>query len=159
MYKFKFLRSPAEHRRQILAATEFEPIALHKAVKRQLDIAAANAEIDTSRIRSKLSLFIWVLRSLSDLIAEVLLWSLASALLVLSATLLAREIFQARATLWAGVGLVSLYFIIKVAQIAIEYRNVCRRLQIHRGIQITLYHVINQKLARMVLTLSRSKIS
>lgn len=149
MYKFKFLRSPAEHRRQILAATEFEPIALHKAVKRQLDIAGANAEIDTSRIRSKLSLFIWVLRSLSDLIAEVLLWSLASALLVLSATLLAREIFQARATLWVGVGLVSLYFLIKVAQIAIEYKNVCRRLQIHRGIQITLYHVINQKLARI----------
>jgi ATP-binding cassette subfamily B tetracycline resistance protein len=149
MYSFKFLRLPTEQRRQLLAANEFEAIPLHKAVKRQLAIAASNAPIELTQIRSKISLFVWVLRSLSDLVAEILLWSLANALVVLSATLLARELFQARATLWTGVGLVLSYFLLKVAQITIEYRNACRRLQIHRGIQITLYHVINQKLVRI----------
>ncbi len=149
IYRFKFLRLPSFQRRELLAATEFAPIPLHPAVQRQLDRASVNETIDLKRVHSKLSLYIWVVRSLADLIREILVWSLVSSLVVLGATLLAREIFKAEASLTAGIGLVLFYFVLKATQIFIEYHNACRRLQIHRGVQITLYHVINQKVSRL----------
>jgi ATP-binding cassette subfamily B protein len=72
-----------------------------------------------------------------------------NALVVLGAVLITREIFRATSSLGVGLLLAGLFLTLKIAQACIDYRNGVRRLQVHRGIQISLYRIINEKLARL----------
>ena len=147
MFRLQFFGALPRQRRELLAATEFEPIRLHPAVQRQLDLVRAGARGAGARgVRSTYGLCMYVLRGLRELILENVVWNALNALIVLGAVLIAREVFQAKASLAVGLGLTGAYFVLKILQALIEYGNACRRLQVHRGIQISLYQVINDKL-------------
>lgn len=147
MFRFRFFRPLAAQRRELLAATEFEPIPLHPAVQRQLDLARCAGSAAPARIRSIAGLFLGVLSGLRELVIENVAWNLLSALIVLAGVLLAREVFQAEASLGMGLALTALYLVLRLLQAAIEYLNSRRRLQFHRGVQVTLYRILNEKLS------------
>lgn len=145
-YRFKFLRLPTAQRRELFAADTFEPLPLHPAVQRQLKLVGSPVPTARARVRTPWGLFMYVLRQIPELVIETVLWNAAAALVVLGAVLLAREVFQAQASLSAGLALVGGYLVLKLLQAGIEYWNSCRRLQVHRGIQACLYRLVNDKL-------------
>lgn len=149
MFKFSLFRLPHQQRRAVLAAQIFAPISLHPAVARQLRLAH---HLDTDRattLRSKFSLFTNVLSGLRELLIELVWWTVANALIVLAAVLITREVFRTTNSLQAGFILAGIFLVLKILQACIEYRNALRRLQVHRGVQISLYRIINEKLARL----------
>lgn len=145
-YRFKFFRVPSAQRRELFAADTFEPLPLHPAVQRQLELVGRPSETSPRHIRSPWGLFFYVIRQVPELVMEAVLWNAAAALVVLGAVFLAREVFQAQSSLAVGLALVGGYLALKLLQAGIEYRNSCRRLQVHRGIQASVYRLVNDKL-------------
>lgn len=136
-------------RRTVLAATEFEPIALDPMVAKQLEYARRIDSAQRLQLDSKFQLFLYVLRGLDRLIYRIVLWVVAGALVVLGAVFITREIFEAKAPLGVGLGLTALFFFLKMVQATIDYRVTTELLQVHRGVQVSLYRIINEKLARI----------
>lgn len=152
MFAFKFFRLPSVQRRELLAATEFEPLPLHPAVERQLELLRNPGSAPRLVADTPLRLFVQILRGISDLLGEIVAWTSLNALLVLGAVLIAREVFQARASLLVSVALIVGYLVLKLLNATFDYLNFCRRLQIHRAIQVSLYRVINEKLIHLAPT-------
>jgi ABC-type multidrug transport system fused ATPase/permease subunit len=149
MFQFSPFASPSQQRRAVLAAKNFAPIPLHPAVERQLRLAAQIDVESATTIRSKLRLFTGVLSGLSDLVFELVLWTIVNAIVVLGAVLVTREVFKTTASLRVGLALAGVFLALKIVQAGIEYRNAVRRLQVHRGVQVSLYRIINEKIARL----------
>lgn len=149
MFRFTPTLLLGQLRRTVLAATEFEPIALDPTVAKQLEYAQRIDSAPPLRIDSKFQLFFYVLRGLDRLLYRIILWVVAGALVVLGAVFITREIFEATAPLHVGLGLAALFFVLKMAQAAIDYRVATELLQVHRGVQVSLYRIINEKLARI----------
>ena len=63
--------------------------------------------------------------------------------------LLTRELIRSDTTAVVGCTLACMYLLLKCAQATVEYFNHLRRLQVHRGVQVSLYRVINSKLLHM----------
>ena len=148
MYRFRFFRAFSQQRAEVLAATSFEPVKLHPAVQRLLEIVRSGQVSSRPQdLRSKWALWGYVLKGLRELIVENILWNALNAFIVLGSVLIAREVFQAKASLAVGLTLSGVYLLLKVLQALIEYFNSCRRLQVHRGVQLSLYRLLNDKLA------------
>ncbi len=149
MFRFNPYVSLPRQRRALLAAETFEPIPLHPAVKRQLDQAKLIDLKGSGSTPSKFQLFARVLRGLSDLISGVVLWNMINALVVLGGVLVTREVFRTSSSLSVGLGLIAVFFVLKLVQAVIEYHISNGLRQIHRGVQISLYRIVNEKLARI----------
>lgn len=158
MFRLSFFGSFTRQRAALLSATAFAPIPLHPAVERQLELARAAPTQAPPRIDSPWGLYWHSLRGVKELIVEHIAWTTLSALVVLGSVFVAREVFQAQIGVSEGLILASAFFALKVTQAALEYFNACRRLQVHRGIQITLYSLINAKLA-LIAPSARADIS
>jgi ABC-type multidrug transport system fused ATPase/permease subunit len=118
-------------------------------VKQQLEQLCATEAHTTVWPRSVPQLFLYVLRSLRRLVVELAARSALQALIVLAAVIVAREVFQGKIALDSALGLVALYLFLKLAKVSLEYSGFCRRLQLHRGIQIALLALVNEKLSRL----------
>ncbi len=147
MFHFSPFRLPGRQRRELLAATSYGDIPLHPAVERQL-AKIRSMQVDKSpKLRSVWSLFFWVFGGVRDLIREVALWSGLGALVVLGAVFIARELFQPERPVLSSMLLAALFLGLKLLQAVIDFKNVCRRLQVHRGVQAALFLLVNQKLS------------
>lgn len=147
MFHFFFFRSPARQRRELLAAISYGDIPLHPAVERQLAKIRSMGVERSPQIRSVWGLFVWVFGGVRDLIREVALWSGIGALVVLVAVFITRELFQPERPVLSSVLLAALFLGLKLLQAGIDFKNACRRLQVHRGVQAALFLLVNQKLA------------
>jgi len=146
MFRLSFFGPFARQRDELLVAKSFAPIPLHPAVERQLQQANSNFSRKAPRLKRPWNLFWYGLREIKELIVEHILWNAASALIVLGSVFVAREVFQARVGITEGLVLAGSYLLLKIFQATIDYFNGCRRLQIHRGLQIAFYRCINEKL-------------
>ncbi len=133
----------------MLAATEFEPIPLHPSVQNQLEKAKEFNEDKQESISSNWALFLRVVFQLKGLVLELVAWTILSSLAVLGSVFVVQKIFGATPGVRTGLSLGGLYLMFKATQALLEYQIVNRRLQIHRGSQLVLYRVINEKLARI----------
>jgi ABC-type bacteriocin/lantibiotic exporter with double-glycine peptidase domain len=149
MFKFSPFSTPSRQRLAVLAAETFAPIPLHPAVERQLQLAGRIDVGETTTIGSKWMLFWEVLRGLRELVRDLVLWTVVNSLIVLAAVLITREVFRATSSLQTGLSLAGVFLVLRVIQACVEYRNATRRLQVHRGVQVSLYRIINEKLARL----------
>lgn len=149
MFRFTPAVSLQRQRKAVLASTQFEPIPLHPTVARQLEGARRIDLFESVEVRSKFELFFRVLKGLDELVWQIILWVAAGAVLVLAGVFVTREVFEAQASLGVGLALTAIFFLLKISQAAIDYRIATRQLQIHRGLQLSLYRIINQKLARI----------
>jgi ATP-binding cassette subfamily B tetracycline resistance protein len=146
MFRLSFFGSFARQRAALLTATSFAPIPLHPAVERQLKLSQTAMTEPPPEMHRPWGLFWYTLRGISDLVLEFTLWNVFSTLIVLGSVFLAREVFQAKIGVTEGLLLAGAFLTLKVGQATIEYFNSCRRLQLHRGIQVSLYRIINSKL-------------
>lgn len=149
MYKFSFFRLPGTQRRELLAAREFEAVPLHPSVQQELDRMCVTEARTTSWPRSVPQLFLHVLRSLRRLVGELAARSAIQALIVLAAVLVTRTVFQAKISLQSALGLIAVYLVLKLSKVGLDYAGFCLRLQLHRGIQISLLSLVNEKLSRL----------
>lgn len=150
MFRFTPSLSLRQQRRALIAATAFEPIPLHPAVEAQLEKARLlELNVSRERIESKYSLFSAVLSGLGALAYRLVAWVALGAIVVLGAVLVTREVFEAKASLVTGLALTAVFFILKIIQASIDYCIATDLLQIHRGVQLCLYRIINEKLAKL----------
>lgn len=147
MFHFSPFRFPGRQRRELLSATSYGEIPLHPAVERQLAKIRTMGVERSPHIRSVWGLFFWVFGGVRDLIREVALWSGLGALVVLVAVFITRELFQPDRPVLSSMLLAALFLGLKLLQAAIDFKNQCRRLQVHRGVQAALFLLVNQKLA------------
>lgn len=146
MFRLQLFGSLSKQRKALLAANSFAPIPLHPAVQRQLDLVSASGGSDSAKIQGIFGVFYYGLYGIKELVIESIAWNAVSALIVLGTVLLARQLFEVEGGLTVGSLLIGGYLILKVTQATLDYKNTRRRLQIHRGIQLTLYRCINVKL-------------
>jgi ABC-type multidrug transport system fused ATPase/permease subunit len=150
MFRFTPSLSLRRQRRALLAATAFEPIPLHPALEAQLEkVRTLDLGITRAEIRSKYRLFTSVLNSVRPLAYRLVFWVASGAVVVLGAVLVTREVFEGRASLSTGLSLTAVFLALKILQAAIDYRIATDQLQIHRGVQLSLYRIINEKLAKL----------
>jgi len=149
MFKLSPFRSFSKQKRELLAATEFAPVPLHRAVERQLRLADTAHEHPSLRAKKPWHLFWYALSENRELILEAVLWYGLSAIAVLGAVFFARDTIQPSTNIWTGVGLAIGYLLLKLFQAGIDYRNSNLERQIHRGLQLALFRCVNTKLIRI----------
>ncbi len=149
MFTFSPYASLRRQRQALLATQSFAPIPLHPAVAAQLQKAKQLDTVPVRPLRSKASLFLSVIVELYQLIAQVVLWNVLNALIVLGAVLVTRYLFQAKGSLTAGLLLSGLFFALKATQAVVEYCSSNSLRQVHRGVQLALYRIVNAKLSRL----------
>jgi ABC-type multidrug transport system fused ATPase/permease subunit len=149
MLYFSPFRSPSQQRRAVLGATEFEPLPLHPSVQQQLEKAKEIDERRQESISSHWGLFLRVVFELKGLVLELVAWTILSSLAVLGSVFVVQRIFSATPGVRSGLSLGALYLLFKGTQALLEYQIVNRRLQIHRGAQLVLFRITNEKLAQI----------
>jgi ATP-binding cassette subfamily B protein len=145
-YKFSTYRSPRQQRLALLAAKSFAEIPLHPVIEAQINKARDLTRGERNKIRGNWSLFVGVLSELSSLVWELVALSSLSAVSMLASVLLVRFLFKGELSLKLAIALTGLYLVLRVFRAVVEYVNTNRRLQIHRGVQLALYRMVNEKL-------------
>jgi ABC-type multidrug transport system fused ATPase/permease subunit len=149
MFRLSFIGSFARQRDELLKATSFAPIPLHRSVERQLTITAQTVSEKPPSITSVFGLFLYGLRGIRELIIESVAWNALATLIVLAGVFVAREVFQVREGISFGLLLAAAFLALKILQTSVEYINAQRRLQVHRGLQVSYYSLINSKLVTL----------
>jgi len=146
MFALKFFGSFREQRKALLAADQFAPIPLHPAVEAQLEGLTKSDQVSAPHFSGPSALFVYILRGVKDLIIDITVWNAIAALVVLGSVTVTRELFSQTSSLNLAFLLAVTYLTLRLIQAGIDYNNNVRRLQVHRGIQISLYRLINDKL-------------
>lgn len=149
MFRLSFFRPLSAQKRELLAAKEFAPVPLHRAVERQLKLADSAHQQPSLRATRPWHIFWYTLSENRELIREAVLWYALSAIAVLGAVFFARDSIQPSSSIWTGIGLATGYFVLKAIQAGIDYRNANLERQIHRGLQLALFRCVNVKLIRI----------
>lgn len=148
MFTLRFFGSFTSQRKELLAATSFAPIPLHPAVQRQLDALVHADTAQPITFRTPVAFFFYIVKEVRSLIVEITLWNVLSTAIVLGSVCVTRELASETSTFKLSLFLAIVFFILKIVQAGIEYANSLRQLQIHRGVQVSLYRIINEKLLR-----------
>lgn len=118
MFKLSFFRPLSAQKRELLAATEFAPVPLHRAVERQLKLADSAHEQPSLRATRPWHIFWYTLSENRELIREAVLWYALSAIAVLGAVFFARDSIQPSSSIWTGIGLATGYFVLRGSEIS-----------------------------------------
>jgi ABC-type multidrug transport system fused ATPase/permease subunit len=146
MFIFSPYRTPGRQRLALLDSTSFADIPLHPAIEAQIREAGDLTKRKRAKIKGNWSLFFSVLSELSSLVWELVTLSVLSAVAMLASVLLVRLLFKASLSFNLALGLTALYLLLRCLRAVVEYINTNRRLQIHRGVQLALYRMVNEKL-------------
>lgn len=146
MFRLKFFGSFTNQRKALGDAQEFSVIPLHPSVEGRLNAMVSELDVENREIKTPNSLFSYLVSTVRGLVIECALWSAVSVIIVLGAVLVTRYLFKEVLPLSVGLGFATIFFLLKVIQAIVDYFNAIRRLQVHRGIQASLYHLINRKI-------------
>jgi len=149
MFALRFFGSFTSQRKALLAADQFAPIPLHPSVQVQLDGLMDSDRAKAISFKSPLSLFVHILKSVRGLILDITIWNAVAALVVLGSVIVTRELVRGKPTLGLASLLAVTYLFLRLVQAGVEYSNAIRRLQVHRGVQVSLYRLVNDKLLRI----------
>lgn len=146
MFSLRFFGSFTEQRKALLTADAFTPIPLHPTVQAQLDGLTASDRAIPVTFANPVALFVHILRGVRGLIVDITIWNAVAALVVLGSVAVTRQLVNDTASLVTASLLAVAYLVLRLIQAGIDYGNNVRRLQIHRGVQVSLYRIINDKL-------------
>ena len=149
MFTLRFFGSFRAQREALLVAAEFAPIPLHSEVQAQLNSLTGSVNAPPLNVTRPFALFMLILRGVKGLVIEIITWNTIAAVVVLCSVMVTRELVNTKGSLSVAVWLAIAYLILRVAQAAIDYGNNVRRLQVHRGVQVSLYRLINDKVLRL----------
>jgi ABC-type multidrug transport system fused ATPase/permease subunit len=149
MFKLRFFGSFRAQREDLLVAADFAPIPLHPAVQAQLNALTGSINAPPIDVTRPITLFMLLIRGVRGLIIEIITWNAIAAIVVLCSVMVTRELVNAKSSLSVALLLAVAYLILRVGQASIDYGNNLRRLQVHRGVQVSLYRLINDKVLRL----------
>jgi ABC-type multidrug transport system fused ATPase/permease subunit len=148
-FRLSFFKVIHSQRRALFAADSFEPLPLHPMVERLLAEASQEQERAPQRVHSLGAFFRRILGTVSGLLGEAVALNSIAAIFLVGTILLSRQLFVGAGGLERGVLLVAGFLVLKGLKAWIEYRAALIRLQTHRAIQLSMYTMINAKLAHI----------